>query len=83
MYSIKELVEFHKNCREGNLEEVKKAISKQPSLINEKGWIGMLVFFKTFPILTLWDNSNYINISKNITFWETCKKNKNFCFNFI
>ena len=62
MYSEEEMKEFHKNCEEGNLDEVKNALSKHPSLINEKdeGNWGKLIrlFIETFPILTLWVHSN-------------------------
>ncbi len=60
MNSKEELDEFHNNCAEGNLDEVKNALSKHPSLITEKGKLGMLLWLliETFPILTLCDNSN-------------------------
>ena len=32
-----ELKEFHKNCREGNLDAVKNTLSVKPSLLNRKG----------------------------------------------
>ncbi len=53
--------EFFKYCTEGNLDEVKNALSKHPSLINEKdkgSWGKFLwLFIETFHILTLFDNS--------------------------
>ncbi len=46
MYSEKELNEFHKNCKEGNLDEVKNALSKHPShLINKRGKWGKSIFY--------------------------------------
>ena len=61
MYSKEEVDEFHKKSFEGNLDTVKNALSKHPSLINEKdeGFWGKLIwlFIETFPILTLFDNS--------------------------
>ncbi len=43
MFSKEEVDEFHKICKEGNLDEVKNALSKHPSLINEKGHWGNLI----------------------------------------
>ncbi len=60
MYSEEELNEFQKKCKEGNLDLVKNALSRHPSLINEKGKFSKLIwlFIETFPFLTLWDNYN-------------------------
>ena len=44
MYSEEDMKVFHKNCEEGNLDEVKKALSKHPSFINEKGEYGKLIY---------------------------------------
>ena len=49
MYSKEEVDEFHKNCKEGNLDVVKNALSKHPSLINEEGeWGKLILLLKLF-----------------------------------
>ncbi len=40
MFSKDEVEEFHKNCREGNLDEIENILSKHPSLLNEEGYQG-------------------------------------------
>ncbi len=55
MYSEEEVIEFFNNCDVGNLDEVKKALSIHPSLINEEDELSKLIwlFIETLPILTL------------------------------
>ena len=36
MHSKEDVDEFLKNCEEGNLDEVNKALSKYPDIIHEK-----------------------------------------------
>ena len=40
MHSKEDVDEFFKNCEEGNLDEVNKALSKYPAIIHAKGNYG-------------------------------------------